>query len=403
MNNKRIMVLGAGRGQLGLINAIKRDGHTCIVASIKGHYPGIKLADEFCEVDITDVKAVAKAVKKYNIDAVTTCCLDTGISALGYACKENGLIGLSPQSAEISNDKFLMKSAFMKNGVNTAKYQKVSAQNEIADVINKFSFPMIVKAVDLQGSKGIYIANNESELYSGFYKTMNDTKRDFCIIEEFLIGEEFGAQSFIVDGQILYVMPTGDITYLNGTNIPVGHYVPLDVSEELNEKIVEQVKLAIKAVGLDNCAVNIDLILKDNKVYVIELTGRVGANCLPELSSIYYGYDVYKMIYLTALGDSSVDYYNSTRADSFTPCYSRMLFSESSGVLKKIINNNDMSNTDIYEISFFVEEGDIISKFTNSKDCLGQVIVKGKNLTECKILIDEVVNNIQFVLEENNG
>lgn len=401
MNDKRIMVLGAGRGQLGLINAIKRDGHTCIVASIKGNYPGIELADEFCEVDITDIKAVAKAVRKYNIDAVTTCCLDTGISALGYACKENGLIGLSPQSAEISNDKFLMKSAFIKNGVNTAKYKKVSAQTEIADIINEFSFPMIVKAVDLQGSKGIYIANNESELYSGFRKTMADTKRNFCIIEEFLVGEEFGAQSFVVDGQILYVMPTGDITYLSATNIPVGHYVPFEVSKELNEKIEEQVKLAIKSVGLDNCAVNIDLILKDNKVYVIELTGRVGANCLPELSSIYYGYDVYKMIYLTALGESSVDYYNNTKANNYTPCYAKMLFSESSGILKKIVNNNDLSDPNIYEISFFVKEGEKISKFTNSKDCLGQVIVKGKNLTECKLLIDEVINNIQFVLEDN--
>ena len=39
--------------------------------------------------------------------------------------------------------------------------------------------------------------------------------------------------------------------------------------------------------GLDNCAVNIDMILKDNKVYMIELTGRAGANCLPELVEIF--------------------------------------------------------------------------------------------------------------------
>lgn len=284
MNKKRIMVLGAGRGQVGLIKSIQQNGHIAIVASIKGNYPGISIADEFCEVDILDKDAVSKKAKEYNCDAITTSCHDLAIAALGFACEQNNLCGLSTKSAQISNDKFLMKTAFMENGVNTAKYKKVSSENELNQVITELSFPMIVKAIDLQGSRGIYIAQNKQELFDGYQKTMQDTKKDFCIVEEFIVGEEFGAQSFIVNGEILYVMPTGDITYLSDTNVPVGHYVPLEAESDLLEKIDEQVRLAIKAIGLDDCAVNVDLILKDNQVYVIELTGRVGANCLPELS-----------------------------------------------------------------------------------------------------------------------
>lgn len=399
MDVKRIMVLGAGRGQMGLINAIKRDGHKCIVASIDGNYPGLKVADEICNVDITDLDAVSKAVKELKMDAVTTCCLDTGIAALGYACDKNNLIGLSSKAAKISNDKFLMKTAFMENGVNTARFKRVNSKEDIAEVIDEFDFPMIVKAIDLQGSKGIYIANNEEELYSGFEKTMNDTNKDFCIIEEFIVGEEFGAQSFIVDGEILYVMPTGDITYLSGTNVPVGHYVPLKVDDELLAKIEEQVKLAIKAIGLNNCAVNVDLILKDNKIYIIELTGRVGANCLPELSSIYFGIDVYKMIYEMAIGNDAKSYFLKEKNDFTTPCYAKMITSEKSGKLKQIKNKNDMSNPNIYEITFFVNEGDEVAKFTNSRDCLGQVIVKGNTLEECETFIEEVISNIEFELE----
>lgn len=400
MNKKRIMVLGAGRGQVGLIRSIQKNGHIAIAASIKGNYPGIEIADEFCEVDILDKEAVSKKVKEYRCDAVTTSCHDLAIAALGYACEENQLCGLTPLAARISNDKFLMKTAFMENGVNTAKYKKVSCEDELKNVIDELKFPMIVKAIDLQGSRGIYIAENETELYSGFNKTMQDTRKDFCIVEEFIVGDEFGAQSFVVDGEILYVMPTGDITYLSDTNVPVGHYVPLEVDNELLNKIDEQVRLAIKAIGLDNCAVNVDLILKDNQVYVIELTGRVGANCLPELSSIYYGFDVYKMIYLTALGEKSINYFNNEKADKNTPCYAKMLTSEKSGVIKNIINDNDMSNPNIYEITFFVKEGDRICKFRNSNDCLGQVIVKGESLAECKDFIEEVISNIHIELEQ---
>ena len=54
---------------------------------------------------------------------------------------------------------------------------------------------------------------------------------------------------------------------------------------------------------LDNCAINADFILKDGKTYVLEIGGRSGATCLAELTSIYYDFDYYEKILLTALGE----------------------------------------------------------------------------------------------------
>lgn len=105
------------------------------------------------------------------------------------------------------------------------------------------------------------------------------------------------------------------------------------------------------------------------------------------------------MIYLTALGEDAVAYFKNTKSNSSTPCYAKMLTSENSGIIKRIVNNNDMSNPDIFEITFFVKEGDSISKFRNSNDCLGQVIVKGKSLDYCKEFIEEVISNIIIELE----
>ena len=74
---KRIMVLGAGRGQVDLIKAIKGYGHKAIVASIEGEYPGFKYADEIVIVDITDKHAVSNLVKELQIDGVVTACLNS--------------------------------------------------------------------------------------------------------------------------------------------------------------------------------------------------------------------------------------------------------------------------------------------------------------------------------------
>ena len=74
--------------------------------------------------------------------------------------------------------------------------------------------------------------------------------------------------------------------------------------------MTEEARKAIKAIGLDDCAVNIDFIEEDGVIYVLELTGRIGANCLPELVSINYGLNYYKMVIAAALGIDPVEIWN---------------------------------------------------------------------------------------------
>ena len=58
---KNILVLGAGRGQVGLYKAAREMGHLSVAVSIPGDYPGFALADEIDYTDITDAEAVLEA------------------------------------------------------------------------------------------------------------------------------------------------------------------------------------------------------------------------------------------------------------------------------------------------------------------------------------------------------
>lgn len=42
---------------------------------------------------------------------------------------------------------------------------------------------------------------------------MKLTKRSYCIVEEFIEGWEFGAQAFVYNNEVLFVMPHGDRKY----------------------------------------------------------------------------------------------------------------------------------------------------------------------------------------------
>lgn len=398
---KRLLIIGAGRGQLGLYQAAKEMGITTIAGTMPHYYqPCIDLADEICLMDISKPDMVVEKAKRLALDGVATCCLDTGVPALGKTCDALGLTGLTENAAIMCGDKLKMKRAFMEHHVSTAQFVEIESDTDLEKALDEqLTLPVIVKATDLQGSNGIYIAKTREAAFDGFHEAMQKTKRNYVIVEEYIEGWEFGAQAFVYNHEVLFVMPHGDETFMSHTSVPVGHYVPLDCDDDVHKQTEVAVKSAIEALGLNNCAVNVDLILKDNKVYVIELTGRVGANCLPELVQINFGIEYYKMIAAMAVGENPFEFWNRRRDKTKAGLAKMLLSTEKSGILKDDIKYVGKEDTDILQIQFFKHKGDEIRVFENSNDCLGQVIVQADTHDECVEKINYIFNNFEYDVE----
>ena len=298
---KKLLILGGARAQVKLIKTAKLMGIYTIVVGAPGNYPGYQLADKYYPVDIFDKEGVLDVCKKEHVDGISMVCSDFGLTTVGYVCDKLNLPGISEKTASISSNKLMMKDVFIRNGVNTAKFLKMETFEDVDKAVNLLSFPMVVKAVDLQGSSGVYVVNNRDELAESYKKSLEKSRQNFCIVEEYIDGIEYGAQAFIYDGEILFIQPHGDLVWRTGkTNIPIGHYFPA-FKKESDEycKVYDICKKAILALHFNNCAVNIDFIMKDGNPYILELTGRAGANYLPELLSEYIGENYYKMIILS--------------------------------------------------------------------------------------------------------
>ncbi|MBD5312406.1 MAG: ATP-grasp domain-containing protein [Bacteroides sp.] len=392
LKGKRLLIQGAGRGNLGLIKTAKENGIITIVTGLKGDYPCLPLADKICYVDIKDVEGVFKVAVTNNIDGAVICCSDTGLHAVGICNDRLGLCGLSEKSAILSFNKDKMKETLIKNGVRTAPYYKVEDYEQLKTVVNLLKYPIIIKAIDLQGSRGINIVYENKGLLEAFQQVMEQTNENFCIVEKFLEGKEYGAQAFIYNNEVLFVLPHGDETVMCRTLVPIGHYFPLELSTELYEDTKIQIERAIKALGLNNCPVNIDLIEVDGKAYIIELTGRVGANCLPELVGKYFGINYYDMILNTVLGGNPIPIFNSHKKPSAT--IARMIKSIKSGTLLQF----SIPTLPDTEIQMFLKSGDRVNTFTNCNDVIGQIIVVGSTLAECEAKIKIAEENIDLVI-----
>ncbi len=385
------MVMGAGIYQVPLIKTARKMGIYTIAVSIPGNYPGFGFADEVLHINTVDSEAVLKAAQERQIDGICTAGTDVAVTTIGRVNDAMGLSGISYDAAKIATDKVLMKQVYEANGVRTAKYRKVYFNEDVYEKIKGLEYPLIVKIVDSSGSRGITRVDSPDKLQAAIINAQSFTRKDYYIVEEFIVGREFGAQAFVMDGKVQFVLPHGDYIFLGSTGVPAGHFAPYSLSEEGAKDCIETAEKAIRAMKLDNCAVNCDFIMRDGKTYVLEIGGRSGATCLAELVSIYYGYDYYKKIIQVALGD-----HPDFPKDHAVPNASKLLMSDRDGVICCLANRNPKDDPNIVEVKFDYTVGDYVKKFHVGPNRIGHVITKGATLGEATTALDRALDNIEI-------
>ena len=419
---KKLFILGAGIYQVPLIKAARNMGIYTIVTSIPGNYPGFKYADKVYYENTTDYETLLRIAKEEKIDGVLTAGTDVAVISQGYIAENLGLPGPSFETAQISSDKLRMKKSYEEYGVRTARYRGIKTDDEdYREKIADLEFPLMFKSVDSSGSRGIVKVDSPDEFEAARNTVLANTRTDHFVVEEYVEGEEFGAQAFIQDGKLEFILPHGDYIMQGDAGVPYGHYAPYHLAEEVIGDVYDQTAKALEAMKCENCALNADYIIKDGKAYVLEIGARGGGACLMDLASIYFdfGYEdgvggYHEMIVRHAMGEH-VDFFpeNSSIMKKGTPVYSngrlvylkggtanasRMLRSDRDGVIVSQENLNG-PHPDIVDIALDYKVGDKVNKFRVSPDRLGHVITKGKSLDDAVSLLDKALDNIHIVVE----
>lgn len=389
----KILILGAGIYQVPLIKKAKEMGLYTIVASIKGNYPGFNLADKVYYANTIDINLIKEIAQNEKISAICTTGTDVAVQTIGAVCDELGLCGISEASAKIATNKLLMKEAFSKGNVRSAEFIKAITIKEAKKGAIKIGLPVMFKSVDSSGSRGIIKVENYEDIEKAFKYSKQNTRKNYIIIEKFIQGNEIGVDAFVVDNEVKLLLPHDKIVYNNGdTDVPLGHSFPYKCNENLLNDIKEQAANVIKSVGFNNCAVNMDVLVSNDKAYIIEAGGRAGATCIPELISIHCGFNYYEKMIKCALGEPI-----NFKVTNYTPCAARLITSNEDGIINQV--NIDKYRLDKYiDISLDYDIGDSINKFRVGPDRIGQVIVQGENLDSVLETLIEVSNDKNLII-----
>lgn len=390
---KKVLVLGAGVMQVKLIKKVREMGHEALVLGIKGNYPGLEFASKAIFENFLDLDKTLEVAKAEKVDAVLTCGIDLPVRTIAYVSEKMGIPGISIFSGEVVTNKSKMQECFSKGGVRTAKHRQVSTVEEAKAAISEIGLPVMFKAVDSGGSKGIIKVNDVSEAENAYEYVMKATRSSYFLVEEFLEGEEFGAQAFINKGKIKFVLPHGDYVFHGNTGVPLGHYVPCSFPQSVIDDCKEQLELCAKAARLDTCAVNIDYMLCKGKVYVLELGARCGATMLAETVSLYYGFDYYEQMIRCHLGEDP----DFSRRPNGCASATMTLYSNHDGVITKQENLNPPDER-LVEVRFDKKIGDHVNAFRTGIHRLGHIIVKEKTKEAAEQFMKEALAKIKMTV-----
>ena len=275
----KIMVLAGGNDQAALIQKLRKrvPNVEIILIDYNKNVIASKYADRHIvesTMDLPKVKEIAQAEK---VDYIMTACGDQPVLTMAVVSEELGLPCYlkKKQATDLTNKKF-MKKIMMDNDIPTARYKTFAFGEKIDE--SGLRYPLIVKPVDNNGSKGVRRVENHEELLHFAEDAYKFSLTKNIVVEEFIEGDEISCDYFVKNGVANYVMICKSNKFFvdDGTQVIYQSIIPPDVTDVVRAKINDIAQKIAMAYGLVNSPLHIQTLVKGNSVDVIEFSARLG-------------------------------------------------------------------------------------------------------------------------------
>lgn len=288
----RIVVLAGGSDQIALINELRGRGHYVILVDYFECPPAKPYADEHIVASTLDVERVKEIAQEKEADLVCTACTDQALLTVANVSEQLGLpCYISYKTALNVTNKSYMKHRMLESGIPTSRFVILDRSDDLAK-IEDFKFPLVVKPVDCNSSKGVVRVADDQELKSALEKAIGFSRTGTAVVEEFKEGVEVSADFYVQDGKAIYLSATSSLKIRNRKSFTIMSSVYPVVDDAQKLRITEIASQIASAFGLNNCPLLIQMIVGKEDINVIEFSARMGGGSKYYLIQVLSGVDI---------------------------------------------------------------------------------------------------------------
>lgn len=402
---KKLLILGGNQEALEGIKVLKKNFLTILVDGNK-NCVSRTVCDYFINANIYNTTEIVKKLnvflkrKKFKINgAIAIACDD--VFTIATINKLYRLRGINLNQAKLTNDKIKFKKILDKHKINSPKYFVIKNFKEAEKKFKLFkSKKIIVKPPDNRGSRGVILKKKKDFSSKDFNKVLFFSKSNSVLVEEFIDGNQISAEAIVYEGNI-FLAGISDRNYnifkfTKPHMIEDGGETPSKYSKKFKIKIKNMLSKCINAINYKFGTIKADLIIKKNKVYIIEVALRLSGGdystiTIPEV----YGNNIIEMNanIITRQSVNLLDIKLSPKKFQSN----RFLFLKE-GLIKSI-NQNKIDrlskNKNIKKISIDLKKGQKICKVTDHTKRNGTVMVLSDNAIKSKKLCEQFITTIK--------
>ena len=394
---KRLLVLGAGPGQLGLLEAARQRELYVIAADREPGAPGFPFADRRALISAEDEPALERLASAEAIDGVIAPGIDWSVAIAARISAKLGLPHpLSVESAQLAVSKLRQRERFAEAGLPFARYAVASRGEEAEAAAAELGFPLVVKAPDRQGQRGLALARGREELGPAVEQALAASRSGLCIIEQLEPGREATVIGFSLDGRYQALAVTDRRSApAPAFGVSLEHAWPSSLGEAELAETIEIAERAVAALGIEQGPSYVQVIVGEQGTMLVELAARLGGGHDAELVEAALGIELNGLALAAALGETIDPQALIPRALVGGACTRFLVAPE--GKLVAVHGLEEASGLEgVKRVRLYREPGYTFTPFRSRSDRAGALLVLGPDQEHAVERAREAADLIRF-------
>ena len=302
---KKLAIIGASYLQMPLVLKAKEMGIRTICFAWAEGAVCKDVADKFYPISIVEKEQILEVCQREKIDGITTIATDVAVPTIAFVAQELGLVGNSVECAYKSTNKYAMRKALKDGGANCPSFSLVHNLEEAREAVNEIGLPTIIKPCDRSGSMGVTKIESDEQLPAAVESAILASFAKAAILEQFVdIVQEISVEGISWKDEHYVLAVTDKVTTGAPHYVELGQHQPSQLSKDVIDEAIRQVKLGVKALDIKYGASHPELMIdKNGRVFVTEIGARMGGDFIgSDLVYLSTGYDFLKGVIEVALG-----------------------------------------------------------------------------------------------------
>lgn len=275
---KKLLILNGSFSEATLIEKAKELGYYVITTGNNPSLMGHAFADQYIECDYSDKEAILQLVKEYDVDRIVSCANDFGVITASYVAEQMGWPGHDTyENALLLHQKDLFKSYIQSLGIRCPLSIPFDSSTNAKEYVKSAHYPIIVKATDLTGGKGILRADDYDEAVKAIDNAFERSRVKHIVIEPYIEGVQQSIDTFIINKKVAASISNDTFSPINPYLIQ-SELLPARGVEQYQDELHQTIELICRELRLVDGMFTLQYIVKDGKPYIIEMMRRALGN-----------------------------------------------------------------------------------------------------------------------------